>query len=218
MRFSGTAKSVDYAVSIQRARRSLPYYKFDPTVRNALLSGASVSSAIAASPQTFTEVHPWSWYIGSDAAIDALSATWRFEAAYVSDIPVTTTDFRYTRESGVDWGAEVEFYPGDANTRVNLQLSGTELFNPPAVLDRINIYSFGGMVERPFLHSRWRARLRFLFGLDKRNIYLNPELAYIAWEPYEIYLDAHYFSGDPVTAGGYHQDHGLITLGWRARY
>lgn len=218
VRLSGSAMAVDYAVSIQRARRSLPYYKFDPTVRALLLSGADVSTAVAASNQTFTQVHPWSWYIGSDAAIDALSATWRVEAAYVSDIPVTTKDFLYTKKAGIDWGAEVEFYPGDKNTRVNLTLSGTEIFNPPPVLDRINIYSFSGMVERPFMRGRWRARLRFLFGLDKKNIYLNPEVAYTGWEPYEIYLDAHYFAGDSVTAGGYYHDNSLITLGWRARF
>lgn len=218
IRFSGTTSAIDYAFTIQRARRSLPYYKFDPTVRSALLNGADVATAIAASNQTFTEVHPWSWYIGTDAAIDALSATWRVEAAYVSDTPVTTTDFVYTKEAGIDWGAEVEFYPGDSNTRVNIQLSGKELFNPPAVLDRINIYSLGGMIDEPFSHARWRARMRFLFGLDKRNIYLNPELAYAGWEPYEIYLAAHYFAGDQVTAGGYHQNHDMVTLGWRARY
>ena len=68
------------------------------------------------------------------------------------------------------------------------------------------------------MQSRWRARLRFSFGLDKEDVYLNPELAYVGWEPIEMYIAGHYFAGAQDTVGGYHQDHDLITLGWRTKY
>lgn len=218
LRFSGNMDAFDYAITVQRTRHSLPYYRFDPVVRAQLLNGASVASAIAASDRTFTEVHPWSWFIGPDLSFEALSATWRLEAAYVTNVPATTSDYRYTTVKGVDWVAGVEFYPGDSNTRVNIQLAGSEMFNPPLLLDRYNIYSVNGSVESPFLHDRWRARLHFSFGLDKEDVYINPELAYTAWEPNEFYIAAHYFAGAPGTFGGFHQAHDLITLGWQTKY
>lgn len=218
VRISGSNDSVDYAVTIQRTRHSAPYYALDPTVRAALLGGAGVAAAIAASDSTFTEVHPWSWFVGPDLAFEAMSATWRAEATYISHVPVTTSDYRYTTEDGVDWVTGVEFYPGDGDTRVNIQLAGRELLDSRPVLDRSNIYTVNGSVESPFLHSRWRAKLRFSFGLDKEDVYLNPELAYIGWEPIELYIAGHYFTGAKDTVGGYHQGHDMITLGWHAKY
>ena len=218
LRLSGNHDRLDYAVTLQRTRHSEPYYALDPTVRAQLLSGAGITTAIGASSSTFTEIHPWSWFIGPDLAFEAMSATWRLEATYVSDVPVTTSDYRYTTEKGIDWVAGVEFYPGDADTRVNIQLAGRELMDSPMVLDRSNIYAVNGLVESPFLHGRWRVRLRFSFGLDKEDIYVNPELAYIGWEPIEMYIATHYFAGAQDTMGGYHQGHDMITLGWHAKY
>ena len=65
---------------------------------------------------------------------------------------------------------------------------------------------------------RWRARMRFSTGLDRRDVYLNPELAFIGFEPHELYLAGHWLDGADMTAGGHFQDNDLIALGWRARY
>src|SRR5690606_23087914 len=106
-----------------------------------------------------------------------------------------------------------------ADARVNLQLAGHHLVDTPrAILDREDAYTFNGSVENLFAHNRWRAKLRFSFGLDERDVYVNPELAYMGWEPHEFYLGGHYFDGDDRTLGGFHDDHDLITIGWRARY
>lgn len=219
VRVSRTGSGYDYAFTLQRARHSLPYYELDPAARATLLATGNPAAALAAaSGPTFVARHPLSWVVGGDVGIEALGATWRFEAAYLSDVPVTTTDLRMRTVDGFDWVAGVEFYPGDADARVNLQLAGHHLVDAPAVLDREDAYSFNGSIENVFAHARWRAKLRFSVGLDERDVYVNPEIAYTGWEPHELYLAAHYFDGDEATLGGFHDEHDLITVGWRARY
>lgn len=219
LRVSRTGEGFDYAVTMQRARHSLPYYELDSTARAVLLATGNPDAALAASSgATFTARHPLTWSFGGDVGFEANGATWRFEAAYLTDVPVTTTDLRMESVEGVDWVAGVEFYPGDANARVNLQLAGRHLLDAPAILDREDTYSLNGSLENVFAHHRWRAKLRFSMGLDERDVYLNPEIAYLAKEPHEFYLGAHYFEGDEATPGGFHEDHDLITLGWRARF
>jgi hypothetical protein len=156
--------------------------------------------------------------VGGDIAVEAAGATWRLEGVWLSDTPATRLDGRYTTVESINWGAAVEFYPGDGDTRVNIQLTGSNMINAPDVLDRTAIYSINGSVETPFAHNRWRAKTRFFVGLGENDIYINPEIAYIGWEPHEIYLEGHYFQGGDGTPGGFHEDHSLLTLGWRVRF
>ena len=198
-RYSHTASQFDYALTIQRVRQSTPYYEM-------------------VSPGRYKARYPRSWVMGGDLGYEALGATWRLEGAYLSEIPVTKKDATYTTTEGIGWAAGVEFYPGDGDVRVNLQLVGNNLIDAPGIRDRKETYNFNGEVESQFAHNRWRAKTRFFVGLDKKDIYLNPEVAYIGWEPHEIYLGAHYFDGANGTLGGFHEDHSLLTLGWRAKF
>jgi len=199
VRYSHSGSGFDYALTAQRVRQSMPYYEL-------------------VSINRFKARYPRSWIVGGDIGFEALDAAWSFEAAWLSDVPVTKTDISYTTIEGASWAASVEFHPGDGDMRVNLQLIGTNLIDAPRILDRTEIYTINGEVDFPFAHERWRVNTRFFMGLDKKDIYLNPELAYIGWEPYEIYLAAHYFTGSAGTLGGYHQEHSLLTLGWRAKF
>jgi hypothetical protein len=221
-RWSHAGEGVDYAFSVQRVRHSLPYYELDGAVRNALLlNPLDPAAAIAAgdASRTFVARHPLTTVIGADLSIVTGGITWRAEAAWLSDVPVTTGDLRMETVPGFDWTAGLEFFPGDAETRVTLQLNGRELFDlPDVVLDRKRATALGGEVESILAGYRWRASMRFSYGLDRRDIYLNPELAYIGFEPHEFYLAGHWFDGADMTAGGYFQDNDLIALGWRARY
>jgi hypothetical protein len=219
LRVSRTGKGLDYALTVQRARQSLPYYQMNEAARTTLLASMNPATALAAaSGDTFVARHPWTWVAGGDLAFEAKGVTWRMEMAYLSDVPATTTDLRMVTVKAVDWVAGAEFYPGDANARVNLQLAGHHLLQAPDVIDRTHIYSLNGSVEDVFAYNRWRAKVRFSFGLDKRDVYINPELAYIGWEPNEFYVGAHYFNGADGTPGGFHQNHSLIVAGWRARF
>lgn len=219
LRLSRAGEGFDYAFTVQRARHSLPYYELDPTARAVLLATASPSAALAAANgATFTARHPLTWAFGGDFGFESHGATWRFETAYLTDVPVTTTDLRMETVKGIDWVAGVEFYPGDANARVNLQVAGHHLLDAPAILDRENYYSLNGSIEDVFDHHRWRAKLRFSVGLDQRDVYVNPEIAFLAFEPHEFYLGGHYFEGAANTPGGFHENNSLVTLGWRARF
>jgi len=219
IRLSHDGERLDYAVTVERARRSLPYYQLNRATWHTLLATNNPGAALAAANgDTFIARHPMSWVFGGDVGFQTLNATWRFEAAYLQREPATTTDFRMITTNAIDWVAGVEFYPGDSNARVNLQVAGHRLIAAPSVLDLTQHYAFNGSIEDTFSHERWRAKLRFWLGLDKKDIYLNPEIAYIGWEPNEFYIGAHYFDGAERTIDGFYQNDSLIVVGWRARY
>jgi hypothetical protein len=219
LRLSNTGEQFDYALTVQRVRQSLPYWELNTEVRAALLAGADPISAIATSGDaTFKARYPRAWLVGGDFGFEAVDATWRFEAAWISDTPVTRSDLRYDEVDSANWAAGVEFHPGDSEFRVNLQIVGTNMIDAPSLLDRKNTYNFNGSVHGEFGQNRWRTDIRFFAGLDARDIYVNPEVAFIGWEPHEIYAAWHYFDGDDETIGGYWEDSSLLTLGWRARF
>ncbi len=200
-RFTGTKSELDYGLTLQRVRQSTPYFRYN--------TGRGVIEA----------QYPRTWVAGGELGFETDNGiTWRFEGAWNSDTPVTEVGGVYTTVNSVNWGGAMEFYPGDGDARVVFQLTGFNLINSPKVLDRKKAYSFNGSLESPFSQNRWRAKARFYFGLDKKDIYVNPDIAYIAWEPHEIYLAAHYFDGRDGTPGGFHEDHSLVTLGWRTRF
>lgn len=199
MRYTRTHSFADFGVTLANTRQSIPYFR-------------------AAGPGRIEAAYPRSWAYGVDAATEAAGATWRAEVLYSSDNPVTRTDMTYTTTPALIWGGGVEFHPGDGDTRVNLQLVGMNLIDAPAVIDRTEVYSVNGEVEVPFDRARWRLKLDYYIGLDDRDIYLNPEIAFLGWEPHELYLGVHYFDGDEQTFGGFHEDHSSVNLGWRAKF
>jgi hypothetical protein len=219
LRLSNTGTRIDYAITVQHARQSAPYWQLNPTVRNSLLAGNDPITAINSSDgATFRARYPSAWVAGGDLGFEALSATWRFEAAWISDTPVTRSDLRYDEVNSINWAGGVQFHPGDSDVRVNLQLVGINLLDTPSLLDRKNIYNFNGTVFSEFGNNRWQSETRFFIGLDETDFYLNPEIRFVGWEPHEIYAGWHYFYGDDQTIGGYWEDNSLLTLGWRSRF
>jgi len=220
VRASRRGAGFDAALSVQRVRHSLPYYQLDPAVRAAAVAGAPLPVALASGRgPTLREVHPLTWVVGGDVAFEALGGTVRLEAAWSSDFPVTTFDARLETHDALDWVAGYEFFPGDGNARVTLQVAGHQVHGAPAgILDRARIYSVLGEVEVPFAQDRWRFTTRFSAGLNDRDLYLNPRLSYVGWEPHEIYLGAHLFSGSEKAFNGFHEDNDAVVLGWRARF
>ncbi|WP_321528159.1 hypothetical protein [Sedimenticola selenatireducens] len=200
IRYSGTGEGMDYALTVQKVRQSLPYFNYNST-RGVLEAK-----------------YPRSWVLGGDVGVEAMGAIWRFEAGWMSDAPVTRIDGSYATVNSLNWGAGVEFFPGDGDARVNLQLTGINHDDAPAVIDRTEIYLFGGSFEVPFAQDQWRLKGRFYKGLDTHDLYLNPELAYTGWESQEVYLEAHYFEGAAGTPGAFHQDNSILAVGWRAKF
>ncbi len=210
--------SGDFALTLQRVRRSVPYYELHPDVRAALTSGQPPGTALEAGSPTFAGRHPWTWLAGGDLALDAAGAVWRAEVGWRGDVPVTTEVLAVDTVPSLDWAAGVELYPGGRASRLSLQVVGRDLLAADEILDRDPVRSLTGTLARPFAHARWRARIRFLAGLDRHEVYLNPELTYRGLEPHSLYLAGHLFEGHPVTPAGFHRGHDLVVLGWRSRF
>ena len=200
LRFSGTRGMFDYALTVQRVRQSDPYFRYSPAAN------------------TLEAEYPRSWVYGGDLGFEALGGTLRFEAAWISRTPVTRSNGRYETTGSVNWGAGYEFFPGDGDARVTLQVIGSNLVGISNTVDRRNIYTLNSEASIPFLHDRWRFRNRLFLGLGETDVYVNPELAFIAWEPHELYIAAHYLAGDNGTMGGFYKDNSMLTLGWRAEF
>ena len=199
-RYSAQRDGLDYAITVQKNRQSSPYFAFN------------------ADRGVLEARYPRSWVVGGDFGFEGAGATWRFEAAWLSDTPVTRTSGAYDTTESLSWGGGVDIFPGDGDARLTLQLMGMNLIDAPAVIDREEIYLFNGSFEMPFAAHQWRAEARFYVGLDERDVYFNPVLTYTGWESQEAYIGGHYFDGADGTPGGYHEDDSLITLGWRMKF
>ncbi|MFW2355839.1 hypothetical protein [Hydrogenophaga sp.] len=201
LRFTAEGDGFDYGFSVQRVRQSQPYYRVVP--------GA---------PVVLQAVHPFSTVLGAEFETERLGATWRMELAVNSAVPLTTQSFQYRTDPSLDFVIGAEFFPGDSETRVTLQLAGQRIMTNQAVLDRTRIYSFTGEIEHPFANGRWRADLRFAMGLNDRDLYINPRLSYTGIDRQEIYLAAHLFSGAANTLGGFYRRNDTVVVGWQGKF
>lgn len=198
IRMTRTGGDMDYGMSLQRVRLSLPYYRL----------GAGV----------LTGVHPYTWIVGGEVETQQAGATWRGELAWSSDVPVTNPLGQMRSETGWDMVIGSEFFPGDAETRVTLQLAGHKTAADMPILDRDQWLAMTGEVEHPFAQGRWRFNARFSAGLDKQDVYINPKLTFLGIDQHQFFLAAHIFSGADKTLGGYYKDKDLIELGWIAKF
>ncbi len=200
VRLTRTGDPLDFGVTLARTRQSLPYYRLDlPTL-------------------SLTAVHPFNNFVGADMELVSGGLTWRMEAGYTDNVPFTLPTTAMDTTHALDWIGALEFFPGGADTRVNLQLVAHALQTDRDTLELKEYYGANGEIETAFGSGRWKAGLRFASGFNVHDVYLSPKLSYVGWEPHEIYLAAHYFDGEARTLGGFHQDHSLITLGLRTRF
>lgn len=201
-RLKHTGQAFDLGLTLSRTRHSLPYYEIIP-----------------AGPVTrFVGRHPFSNQLGADMELVAGGLVWRMEAAWNSDIPVTRNTLAFDTVPSFEWVGGLEFFPGGKDTRVNLQLAARKLITNKTILDVGEYYGLNGEVETEFGNGRWKAGARFATGLNKHDVYINPSIKFVGWEPHELYFSLHYFDGSNDTLGGFHQDHGLISIGLKTRF
>lgn len=198
LRLTAGGDGLDYGFSVQRVRQSQPYYRVSPGV--------------------LTAIHPYDTVVGAELEVERLGATWRMELAWRSDVPLTTPTFQYRTDPGIDLVVGAEFFPGDGETRVTLQLAGHRTLTDVSVLDRTEFYLMTGEIEHPFAQGRWRADLRFMLGLGERDVYVNPRLTYTGIDQHELFVAAHLFSGSAQTLGGYYTDNDAVMVGWQAKF
>lgn len=219
LRLSQAGEGFDWALTVQRFRSSTPYYELNPAVRSTLLAtGNSQQALSSASGDAFIGRHPLGWGVGGDLSMPLGPATLRMEAVYLSDVPVTTNDLRLDLARGVDWGAGIEWNPGDAEARLIAQVVRRQLLHTREVVNSAAVTHLIGSYQDEFFNGRWRMSLAYTIGLEQRDFYWKPELTYLAHEPHQLYLAAHLFSGKPGTMGGYYEKKDLLTVGWRMRF
>lgn len=233
LRLRGTSGRIDYALTAQHGRRSLPYYELDPDLARRLRSGLATagqtfggpielgSDAIPPYIQDLVVVrtrYPFATSLGGDLAWQWGNTVWRAEAAWVSDAPVTTPMLQFTTVAAFEWAVALETFPFGSETRLSLQFSGDHLLDAGPILDPAHSYTLTGSLERYSNRQRWRTRLRYLLGYDPRQGYVNPQIAYLAHDSQEFFAELHWFGGANETPIGYFRNHDLILFGWRKQY
>ena len=218
-RLGREGRDVDFAVTVQRARHSEPYFRASKADLERIADFQEDPPPAVASPiERLVAEHPFTWVLGGDVAFGAGAWTWRAEAAWLSDAPVTREQtWEYDTTEGAEWAIGAEGYPGwRDDLRLTLQLNGEHLLNNEDFLDPADTVSISGEVEDDsLLRHQLRARLRFYAALNRNDTYLNPELAWTAFEPHELFIGGHWMDGDTDTAGGFYQDRRFVAVGWR---
>ncbi len=212
--------NLDWGLSVQRVRSSTPYFELDPRLQSLLPDNVSLLEVIRARRirATFQAVYPWTTVVGGDLAWAGGQSTWRLEGAWLSDIAATSVEFGFVTRPGLRWAAAWEHFPEWADLRINVQLSGEHVSGSAGLLESGRRIRVVGDVDYYWARQRWRARLRYLAGIDHRQFYLNPELSRLLEGRGELYLAAHWFDGQATTLGGLYQDNDLIAVGWRRRF
>jgi hypothetical protein len=202
VRLTKTGAPFDYGVTLSRTRQSQPYYR---------VGGTPLAPAL-------TGIHPFNTFVGADMEMVRGGYTWRMEFGYTDDVPATLPSAEMVYAQSLDWIGAVEFFPGGKDTRVNLQLVAHALQTDDTILELDEYYGVNGEIETSFGQGRWKAGMRFAAGFNVQDVYLNPEISYVGWEPQEVYLAVHYFNGDARTRFGFHEDHSMIALGLRSQF
>lgn len=218
IRVNRFGRGVDYAFSLQRVRNSQPYFRLDESLRQALLGGVGPAPGTAAPPLAFDAVYPRSWVVGGDAGFAVNAWTFRVEAAWSSDMPVTRENLAFDTVSASHWLVGAETFPGDGDLRLTVQLAGMQMHGASGILDQDSTLTLLGEITTPFAANRWRATMRYWIGIEQNETYLNPELVWTAMEPHEFYLGMHLFDGKSRTIGGFYEARDMIVFGWRGRF
>lgn len=184
-----------WGLTLARTPTSLPYYQADPVAG------------------TLTASYPRVTFAGVDGELATDAATWRLESGWSSSAPFTRSDGIDVQRDVFEWAAAVEFFPGGSDTRMNLQLAGRHVANGQGLLQPARYVALNGELSTSFAQATWVASLRFNVGLEKRDTYLAPRLAYRGLEPHEFYIAAHLFDGRPGTLGGFHRSHDVAVVG-----
>lgn len=200
LRITHTGAPFDYGLTLGRVRQPLPYFQFD-------IPAGRIRS-----------LQPKNSFVSGDFEVSGDAATWRGEAAYTRDLPMTALGGQQLKASSLDLAGGVEFFPGGRDTRVNLQFLLRSVRVGQATVELQRYAALNGEVESSFDQGRWKAGLRFAAGLNISDNYLSPRISFVGWEPHEIYLAAHLFSGAPQGYGGFMRLSNALAVGLKTRF
>lgn len=220
IRFTQSLNSMDWGMSYLETQNPQPYFIVSPEMlQNLVLSNNDVDTALAAtSGPTFFEVHPKIVATGLEFAWDLGLSLLRFEVANLQDMPVTGVDLALLESEQLHWILDMEFYPGDKDTRINIQLTGNRKTADEPFLDDDETYALNGQLEYAFANDRVRFQLRSRIGLSEEDYYLSPKLVFRNFEPHELIVAYHTFDGDEQTIGGFFDSRDYLALGWSVAF
>ena len=200
VRITHAGDPFDWGLTFGKVRQPLPYFQLD------IGAGRIMSS------------QPYNRFLAVDFEISGKSTIWRGELSYTRDVPMTSLAGQMLHASSVELAGGVEFFPGGRDTRVNLQLLARSVRVGRDTYELTQYSSINGEIETNFQQGQWRAALRFASALNIRDTYFSPRLTYTAWEPHELYVAAHIFSGEPQGFGGFMRNSDSLTVGLRTRF
>ena len=201
LRLTHAGDGFDHGFTLGRTRQTLPFFQLD-------LAGSRILAS-----------QPYVRHIAADAELVTDAVTWRAEIAHSRDLPMTALSGAKLQANSTELTGGVEFFPGGRDTRVNLQLLLRDVdTDQTATVEMQRYASVSGEVESSFRQGAWKAALRFASALNIHDVYLSPRVAYVGWEPHEIYLAGHYFKGEQRGFGGFFRNNNALALGFKTRF
>lgn len=198
-RVSGLYEGIDWGLSLQRQRRSTPYYRVEEDNGKAIFVGK----------------HPFRWIAGGEMAMAIGKLTMRAEAVYMSAEPVTREDGSYQTVPAWEAVAGIDWWPGDKDTLVVVQLATRWLDTSEPVKDQVTTVALTGSVNTEWGRGDWEARGRYFVALNQNEYYFNPYVTWKRFAPHELIVGAHVFGGSERTVMGYYDDNDQVYLEWK---
>ena len=201
LRVTHTGDGLDMGITFGRTRQPLPFFSLD-------LASPSIQVS-----------HPLNSYLAADFELATSAVTWRAELAHTRGVPMTTSGSGAPiRAHSTEFAGGAEFFPGGRDTRVNLQVLLRSVQASVSTVELQRYASLSGEVETSMASGKVKAGLRFASALNLHDIYLSPRVAYLGWEPHEVYLAAHLFKGQQRGFGGFFANTSAVALGVKTRF
>ena len=209
----------DFGLYVVHAPRPIPMLIPNPEVLTRIGMGQSPQLAIAStSGATFVQQSPFSTMVVIDGATERWGNIWMFEMGLDPSYSVLNSNFQVVKGSRYSWRLGLEMNDLSWLGQLALRASGDKLvFNQP-VAELKEFYDLSLKWWKRFAAEKWELSLRSMVAVGRSNIYLNPQLQYLGWEPHSISLGYHFFEGAEREVGGYYSNKDVVSLSLRGSF
>ncbi len=191
-----------------------PTYYLNPKVLAQLALGVPLNTAIAqADDETFLLFYPETEIFGFDLRRDLGLFNLGLELAHITHYPATQESFLPMTLPVWMWVISTEWYPGDGNDQVNVQIVGVTGEFEDTIEESGPIYILGQW--QTYFHRReWQGTLRTFYFLGETTGSLNINIAWLLHEPHRFALDSYYYWGAADTLGEAWQKTRSVGVSW----
>tara|TARA_B100001248_G_scaffold56953_1_gene37961 strand:+ start:1696 stop:3348 length:1653 start_codon:yes stop_codon:yes gene_type:complete len=152
---------------------------------------------------------------GIDIGTSIGKGLWRFEFSYTTKSLVPLSNGTFPQRGIYEYATSYEFYPGDTDVQVNLQLSGSIADLESGEETENDRHFLVGQIMDLWWNGKVEPKFKFQIGLDRSDIYMNPELRFLNYQPHIFYLAYHHFSGEESSFAGFYDDNDMLSLGYQ---